>query len=230
MTQMFCTGPVSIYIGLGPLDVPVIPDPEGPFRPGPGVDGASVSSNIFAEEEERKLRILGVLGIPVFLGTCERVPLIRLEQHWQPFIRDDGGLSVPYELIYDSEEAWVYAEINRYNEPVLKAVQDRCFQIGGPALRGFDREEDVGTLARTEGVAYPLWLSFPYAGKLSYGRAGMPPNYVFPQVVAFGPEEMSLGHRPRKNRLVWRALRHHDDNGDSLLYAHDPFTALPAPI
>ena len=235
MTQMFSTGPVFIYIGLGPVEITLPPEPDlgGEFnlRAG-GVGGAALRDLPRGKDADEKVRHLRVQTSPVFLGTCERVPLIRLEQKWYPFIRDDGGLSVPYELIYDSEEAWIYAEINRYNEPVLEVIQDRCFGLGRPpVLRGMDREEDIGTLANAEKVSYALWLVFPYARKLVMALGGMPANYVFPAVVAFGPEELSLGHRPRKNRLVWRALRYHDPNsGDFLLYAHDPFVALPPPI
>lgn len=192
---------------------------------------------------------LGASAQPLFLGTAQRCPRFSIQPYWIPLRRDDYGSQVPWDLLYDSEEAWIYAELNYFSERVLEAVQDRLYVAGSPLpLRGFHTEDAVGTLARGEGKTYSLVLSFPYARKLINVLGGMPANFVFPACASWGPDDHDvLGtHQPRSVRLLWRALRQHDTTplvgdseevdvpavqmGDSMLYYHDPFIVLPPSV
>jgi hypothetical protein len=173
-----------------------------------------------------------VNGQPVFLGTCERAPRLSLVSHFREVYRDDLGHHVPWDLLMTSEEAYLYCELNRWDEAVLEAAQDRMYRQGTPfPLRGFHTEEAVGSLMRAEEYAYAVTFSLPYSRKLGNALSGAPGNYVFPACVLWGPDDLDpLGGTQdvRKVRLVWRALRYvDDDDSASVLYYHASNLVLP---
>lgn len=241
MAKMGVTGPCFIYVGLGTIVQPIPP----------GIDqgAAEVAAAIAAAGGSAAGLALGGVGQavageagpqplndelgdqPVFLGTCERGPRTLSHTYWHEVFQDDYGHRVPIDLIYESEEAFIFAELNRFNELVLAAVQERMFRQGIQPLpeRGFHDDMAVGTMAKAEKKSYAVWLSFPYARKLIHLFSGMPANFCFPACVAWGPDEQDpLGTQVRKVRLVWRAIRL--QNGSlSWVYFHDTQTALPPP-
>lgn len=214
------TGPVGIYVGLGQSLGPGNLVDKGIPGKVDGEDAAPAAGNV-------ELPFSIQTNQPVFLGTAERGPRIVFSPRTTPVYCDEFGQHVPFDLLYESEDAFLFAELTRYNEPVLAAVQDRQFKSGDFSIdRGIDRAEGVGTLMKTEGRGcYPVWFSFSYSRKPVFAAAGMPPSYCFPACVAVGPDEFDpLGSRARKVRLMWHALRLTGKRNDSasVLYFLDP--------
>src|SRR6185369_7423901 len=102
-----CTGPCGIYIGLGAALVPT---------------GANkVLLDATAPKGVTRLPIAIATDLPVFLGSCERGPRVVFEPHYRPIPLNEFGDS-PYDMMYCSESAWIFAELTRWNERVLGAV------------------------------------------------------------------------------------------------------------
>lgn len=155
-----------------------------------------------------------------YLGTAERYPKISIRPANEPVFNDIGG-KVPFDMAHMGEEAFVSADISRWNEPVYAALAAR--PRPGSGTRGVNVAGDIGTLYVTEGFAYSLAVLFPYAAKLVYAAAGMPAGYRFLSSYLVGPDELEpLGTTPRKIRLMWHCLRTYDPSTGSLfLYDHD---------
>lgn len=158
--------------------------------------------------------------LPVYLGTAERSPSIEIVRGWLPWFDDEMGSSLPADELYEGEEAWVTADVNRWNEGVyafLSAVINRG-ALGG--ARGVNYPSDVGTSMVYEAFSYPLILQFPYAGKPQYRFQRMPAGYRFFNATLAGPDRLEpLGTQPSKRRLIWRCRELLDlDSGAMGLY------------
>lgn len=139
---------------------------------------------------------------PVYLGTAERYPKIVLRPNYKPTFADQGG-EVPFDMSFQGEEGFVFADISRWNEATYAALAARPRPNG---IRGSNAPGDVGTLLQAEGMTYPLWVYFPYFSKPAF--AGMPAGYRFLSSYVAGPDELEpLGTTPRKIRLTWHCLR-----------------------
>lgn len=144
-------------------------------------------------------------GQTLFIGTAERSPQIQIRKSWMPLFNDLGGPSIPFDMSYAGEEAFISADITRWNESVYASLTAGPFNLGN---RGFDINGDIGTLMMTENAAGALTLVFPYTSlkPLTYGT--QPFGYYFRRAWLEGPDILDpLGTQPRKTRLVWRALR-----------------------
>lgn len=164
---------------------------------------------------------------PVFLGTAEVSPDVEITPKYNPVYRNESGLQVPFDWIYDGESGLIVADLTRYNEEVYAHLASRAAPPGRH-VRGTDFVGQIGTAMVSEGIAYPLWLVFPYAPKLAF--RGMPGGYRFVASFLLGPDRLNpLSTKPRKIRLVWYASRLYDQaTGTHVLYDHI-LSSLPAP-
>jgi hypothetical protein len=155
-----------------------------------------------------------------FLGTSEAAPKIEPQDSWKPVFNDLGG-DVPFDLAYTGEQSYEFAELTRYNESVLKIIQKRA-RNGGNA-RGTDGPADIGSLMVTEGLAFTLWIVFPFVAKQVYSQNGMPGGYRFPATVLEGPDSMVVGTTTaRKVHCVFHSIRTFDPkSGKFVCYDHD---------
>lgn len=164
--------------------------------------------------------------IPIYLGTAERSPSIEIVRGWLPWFDDELGSSLPADELYEAEEAWVTADVNRWNEPVyafIAAVINRG-PLGG--ARGQNYPSDVGTSMVHESFTYPLILQFPYAGKTLYQLYGMPAGYRFFNATLAGPDRLEpLGTEPSKRRLIWRC-REYLDLESQAMALYDNYAAV----
>jgi hypothetical protein len=163
---------------------------------------------------------VGPLSSPNYLGTAERFPRMSIRTGWEPVFNDLGGQRVPFDLLYEGQEAFVSVDLTRWNENVLQVMMARAIST----VPGLDGPLDIGTAMLTENAAGPLWLLFPFGGvKAAFNAPGsgpMPGGYRFPRAILAGPEDFeSMGTAPRKIRLIWHCLRFFNpQNGRFLLY------------
>lgn len=237
MASTFVNGPCHLFVGIDPIlvaalayvpisidtvmlpgnDVPdygstggsITTDLGGPINLRPG---ATFDNNPRNPAPAALVSILLKVGfVPVYLGTAERSPAVEINRGWLPWYDDEQGNSLPADELYEGEEAWVTADISRWNEGVyafLAQVINRG-PLGG--ARGMNFTGDVGTSMQYEGCTYPLILQFPFAGKPLYALRGMPPGYRFFSATLAGPDRLEpLGTQPSKRRLVWRCREYLD--------------------
>lgn len=159
---------------------------------------------------------------PVFLGTAEDGPKKQHLVGWEPVMNDVTGSKKPLDQGYQGESAIVRADLTRYNEDVLAALVARPNPFGTRGLNAFG---DLGALMLTEGLAYPLWLRYPYASKAAYST--MPPGDRFVASWLVSPEDYVQGTKPKKVSVIWYCQGVFSPvTGGVLLYDHD-MTGLP---
>ncbi len=172
---------------------------------------------------------------PVFLGHAERGVAINIRPQWRPAYSDLGG-SVPFDMLYEGEDALVNADVSRYNESEYRRLADRATTFaGGTSERGINDPGEIGSLMLTESIAYSLWIRFPYATKAVMQAQQMPAGYRFKAAYLQGPDALQgLGTQgPRKVNMVFHCLRDFDvsvtntfGQGQFILYDHD-MTGVP---
>ncbi len=148
-----------------------------------------------------------------YFGTAERAPVIQIMPRYVPVFSDNGGRTTPDDLLFDGEEAYVFADINRYDENVYKHLARRPNLQGHTYGPGYCTIDDLGTLLVHEGANIVLYLVFPYAYKFD----GMVPGYRFFHTTLAGPDTISpAGTKAKKIRCVWRAMRQVTPRGQYL--------------
>lgn len=163
---------------------------------------------------------------PKFLGTAEREPSIDIRPAFSPVLNDLGGQRVPFDMIYDGEEAFVSGLINRFNESVYAQLAARPAHLAG--RRGNNISGEIGTLMVQEGKAVTLWVQFPYVAKAAMLGGLMPAGYRFRAAYLEGPDALRpLGTTARKIGMMFHAIRIFSAvDGSFALYDHD-MTGLP---
>ncbi len=177
---------------------------------------------------------IGSGGTPVFLGHAERTPSIQIRPQFSPVFSDLAGQRVPLDYLYDGEEAMVSVDLTRYNEAVYAGIASRPV----PNLtRGLDSPGEIGTLIGLEGMAFQLWLNFPYSTKAVFTANAMPAGYHFWQTFLEGPDGLDgLGTTNRRLRLNFHCMRYLGPEtnafgaGRFTLYDHDMSAVASLPI
>lgn len=124
MSQIYTTGPVNLYAGLGPAAAPV-------FLGWSGGQGARIKKRRF----------------------------------WQNVHTDVSGPQLPHDKAYLGELHSINIKLGRWNESVLRIIQDAPGARSAlNNLRGFTLPTDLGGLAITQALAWPMWLQFSYGG------------------------------------------------------------------
>jgi hypothetical protein len=183
---------------------------------------------------------VGAGGAPLFLGHGERAPRIQIVRRYKEVTNDLGGDMVPFDKGYAGETGVVTVTLSRWNESTLAIIQDVATTLTGlGAARGLNGPGEVGTLMVTEGVAYKLWLRFPFSAKAAYANAAsgaQPAGYRFLAAFLEGPDDLfDLGPpNARKVGLQFTCMRAFDPavsnafgTGLFALYDHS-MIALPA--
>jgi hypothetical protein len=142
------------------------------------------------------------------LGTAERYPRYLVRSGWQPYFNDISGPVIPMDMLWAGKEAFIYLDLNRYDEEVLEffqSITDNSDPLSWPG-------NSIGTLMIHEEQAIPIQLNFPYADKPKY--AGMPKGVLFNAGWYEGPEEFSvLGTNPRKVHVIIHCLATQAEEG-----------------
>ena len=140
----------------------------------------------------------------IFLGHAEHGPTISVRPRYSPVYVDLAGQTIPYDMVYDGEDAIVTATLTRWNQNVLDLIE----AIANDTASGIDDPGDIGSLMLTEGKAYELWLHFPYAAKPAF--ADMLPGQRFPCAFLETDDSPALGTQAKKAHVVWHCLRYLD--------------------
>lgn len=170
-----------------------------------------------------------------YLGTAEVSPQLRIEPVYEPVINDVGSDAAPTDLIYKGTgNAVLVADINRFQYAIYRAMANRPRHAGAPHQYG-ETPLDVAALVNQSnfGCGFDLWIYHSYFGTVN-ATNDLPPGYFFPQnVVLAGPDDLNMGARVQKIRMVWRVQRKYIPSTRSFLfYQQTPslFDALPAII
>lgn len=157
-------------------------------------------------------------GGALYIGTGERAPRRRIVRHWSPCMNDLGGSAVPFDIVYQGREAFVFVRLTRFHYANLLKIYDPFGEA-----KGEDDQEEIGTLMMTEGRIGELWLTYPYNERMP----GMPTGYHFHAAVLETDEEQP-GTEAEYVDLSWHCYRKYV-NGKFQLYDHEIAGAnLPA--
>lgn len=151
---------------------------------------------------------LGSGGGPLFLGHDERMLAPMIRPYYSPHYSSLGGEHIPMDMTYDGQDAMVSVNLTRFNEAVYLALASRApgSRASPVVAPGVDLPGDLGSLVILEGVAFQLWLRFPYSAKPA--MAGMPAGYRFPKAYVAGPDTLgNLGTGTRRTSVQFHCLR-----------------------
>jgi hypothetical protein len=145
----------------------------------------------------------------LYLGTCEKKPKIVVRPSWSPAYNDLGGQKIPFDMSYQGTEGISLLNLTRFNEPVYQLLATRP-SASTKIASGINVPGDIGTLLLTEGLAWTVYVYFPYAAKLAYKSGGMVPGYRFPASYLEGPDEFEPSTDPINRTLIFHHLRAFD--------------------
>lgn len=160
---IYCSGPVDIFVGIGP-----------------GAGGA-ISGGAGA-----------AIRTPQFLGHGEEAPTPEEIAYWRPVKTDlSGGQSgPPHTKMFLGSDVRVSVPLIRYDWTVLQRLRARPnpFAGGAPGAHYFG---DRGSLMIEEGLTFQAWFRWPYSAKAA--MAGMPNGMHLLYADFEGPDRFSLG-------------------------------------
>jgi len=158
-------------------------------------------------------------GSATYLGTAEDPDQtsIAIESAWTPVFSDKRGPRLPATMLHGGEQAFIDFALNVWVEQAYARLAARP-TIGD--TRGKVAAADIGAMLMEDGLAFTLWLQFPYADLSAY--AGMPKGYRFPGCYLQKPDRLtSLGTTDRLLSLGIHALEVADADGNLTLYDHN---------
>lgn len=115
-------------------------------------------------------------------------------------MNDVAGMT-PYDMLFSGEEAIVSVTLTRWNEPVYAAIANKA-NLGG--VRGTESGVSRGTLMLTQGIAAPLWISYPFNTLAPFTT--LPAGYHFYAAFLESPDRLNPGVRAYKIHLQWHCL------------------------
>lgn len=141
---------------------------------------------------------------PRYLGTAKISPRIQLKPSWEPVQNDLSG-NVPMDTAYMGEEGLSSIDFTRWDNSVYQVLSSRPKGFGG--IPGTNGRLDIGSLMLTEGLAYTVWILFPFATqKAAYSTLNA--GYRFPASYLVGPDEHEqMGTHPKTLYLIFHHLR-----------------------
>jgi hypothetical protein len=161
----------------------------------------------------------------LYIGTGERAPKIRLLPEWDAVMNDLGGTKLPFDYLYEGEEALVGVTLTRWNQPVLDILRTRTNRAAPP---GFTLPTDLGALMVAEGLTFNLYLFFPFATKAAMAAGGMPAGYHFHYAFLQGPDDLERGTGPNKDQTMFHCVRGFDITTGRMTLYDFSVGAMPA--
>jgi hypothetical protein len=183
------------------------------------------------------IRIPG--GSPVFLGTSMTAPRRVIRRCFAPVHNDLKGSQLPFDDLFAGEEAYIFADLTRWNELVYRSLSKMPVPVGSVApllpntggLAGSLSTSDLGTAMMTEGAAYQLYMRWPFYDTHPMMAAnGMLAGERYLQVYFKGEDKADQGNKMNVRTLVWYAISKYNPatvNNAWVLYDNN-MTGIPA--
>jgi hypothetical protein len=159
---------------------------------------------------------------PGYLGCFEQGASGQFNPDYTP-VMSDVAAAKPHDHIYGGTDAGCVGTLTVWNWTILLAIMSR--PIAGRNF-GYDPPGARGSLMVTEGLAYQMWMQFPYATKAAFGGF-MPGGFRFPQSWLIGPDNFDVGTRPNKITIAFYMQAKQDSVGGWLL-CDSNMTQIPA--
>ncbi len=158
-------------------------------------------------------------------------------------MNDITGDQKPYDYLYEGTDAKVFGDLTVWNWGVLNAIMERAapsLAIIGTPTDGLDAVGSIGTLMVTEGIAYQLWIHFPYStGPGNNAATGahaayttMVGGYRFLAAWLLGPDEIDPGTKANKIHVQFHCQKTRVGTAGNMRLYDNVMTALPvtAPV
>lgn len=178
---------------------------------------------------------IGAQFAPLFLGWSDgKSRKISNRPAWRPVYSDSHGTEIPADMSYQGQDAIVSSRFTRFNWNTVYALQEyakRATVLGSPGLDGPGAR---GSLMLTEGLAYPMWITFPYSAKAAMRQAAngiMPLGRRYNTCYLMTDDMDEFGLAPTEFTFVWHALSLFTPSaagGFHTLFSTN-ITGLPAP-
>jgi hypothetical protein len=168
---------------------------------------------------------IGSEHAPVFLGHSENGYEIKGRPQYENVMNDVAGMKIPYDRGWQGADYVIEpgGSLTRWNEPVYAALQqyvDPRTAFGGGTPRGSEGAFGRGRLMLTEGLAFGVWLRYPYSALPAYGGPGMPAGYHFFKAVV-DADSMSPGAKAYKIGPVFYSWPVYVVGGAFVAFDHD---------
>ena len=148
---------------------------------------------------------VGLTGTPTYLGTFLEAPKRRSTPKFSPIFNDLAGDQEPFDMQYQGTSDDIFGDLTVFNWTVLRACVAKR-SLG--SAEGSDAFGATGALVIGEGLAYPLWLHYPYYQlKAAFSANGAPPGYHYVAAWLIGPEEEDLGTKENRIHVQFHAMR-----------------------
>ncbi len=165
------------------------------------------------------------LASPAYLGTSEGFPMVDTQREWDAVMNDISGSKLPFDYVYEGEQAIISTVLTRWNQAVLDVIDTQPNVAG---VLGVNSATDTGSMMAQEGLTFQLWLRYGFGAKAAYLGQGLGKHY--PQVILLGPDRTESGSRPRKEHRIFQAWRRYDPTiGNFVLRDSIGLDSLPSP-
>lgn len=160
-------------------------------------------------------------GQAVYLGTAKVAPKIRIQRAYKKVFNDLTGQLLPFERIFQGEEAQIISPLNRFNQQVYALIASAPRQgAPGSTAAGSHGPLDIGAKVYQNSCGFGLILQFPFASTVnSPAGEGMPVCYYFPVCVSEVDDFTSLGTAEEEIMLAITAQQ-----------GYIPFTGSTSPL
>jgi hypothetical protein len=166
----------------------------------------------------------GQLATPVWLGTSERAPRIRIYHTYKDIFNDIGGRKVPFDKQWQGDYAVITAVLNRFDYAIYNEL---ATIIQGNSTPGAQAPNVLGSILGQEGLYQQLYVKFPYQALSAF--AALPPGYRFPGASFEGPDDFVIGLEDQKIAVMWVANRVYNNSNQSMLLYDFQMGGVPNP-
>ncbi len=158
---------------------------------------------------------VGPGNAPLLLGFCESTPKPSHRRHWKGVRSDDAGQVLDGDTTYQGTDAMITCTVTRMQMSTALLIEARntTAVVAGPGLGGApgsDPGGSYGTLAIAEGLAFPLWLPFPYSAKAAFRNPAsgiMPAGRRYLACTCENDDWDQMGTNPLMWTFVFHAMR-----------------------
>lgn len=170
--------------------------------------------------------ISALTRVALYLGTAMTAPRIAKRRVYFPIYNDLSGPILPYDKGYAGQEAWIFADLTKWDESVYRTLASAP-RPGGFA--GADTAGQRGTLMMTEAAGYGLILRYPHYDQHPVFRAnGMPAGERYYCAFLEGPDEHEPGNKANARHVAWYSQSVYDPRtGAQVLFDYE-VAGIPA--